>query len=1011
MKSFLRGFLEKYRSMKKIFTAIIFIIWTLFSFAQSGTIRGTVIEEETGAPLFSVTVIIAGTTTGAITDFDGHFSFEAAPGTYDLQASFVSLKTIKITNVEVKSGETTSVGQISLYPDVEELEAVVVTAQVAKSTEAALIAVKRKSPNMMDGISSSSFRKIGDSNASGAIKRVTGVSVEGGKYVYVRGLGDRYTKTTLNGVDIPGLDPDRNSLQIDIFPTSLLNNMTILKTASADKPADFTGGLVNIETKDFPEEKVFNVSLGMTYNPSMHFKKEALTYKGSTTDWLGFDSNMRGLPSEVDNAALPIPFVNTDTELYQTSQLFSQQLSAQEATNFMNYSLGLSSGNQKKLANGHFLSYILSANYKKDNDFYQEILFGEYQKRDGSEVYELGAASLRTGAYAIENTLVSGLAGIAYKTQNAKYKLSVLGLQNGEKKTAKINIQSDPVGDNFTPRLISDYTAFNDNLEYGQRSLTNILLQGAHSFVGNHWKLDWKLSPTFSNMTDPDIRRTAFSDDTGVNRINPGAAGSPTRRWRFLDERDLVGKVDILNIQTLLGREVKYRLGTSYVFKKRNYEIQAFNLTGIQASTRWEDDADFNDLISEVNLYGSTDGTSGNQMYYQRDGGINPNSNAYTSSSINLAAYASAEILITDRLKTMVGLRIERFEQVHSGMNQMAASQLRNETQVSAFGSLTEQIQSGEVEGAYLLKDDQVLSATDFFPSINAIYGWTDDQNFRFSFSQTIARPSFKELSYAQILDPISNRIFNGAFFKYNDENGNVVWDGNLKETHINNFDLRWERFLNRGQLFSVSAFYKTFDNPIELVRIANSQTGNEFQPRNVGKGQILGAELEFRKALNFISPLLSDFNVYGNLTLVDSRIEMTPMEYESRQVYQKSGETIQDTRVMVGQAPYVVNFGFQYNNAIKQLDAGLFYNVKDKTLTVVGEGFFPDIYSQPFHSLNFNLNKILGKKEQVTLNFSVNNILNDKKEDFFEAYQAQEKIFNQLSPGTEISLGVTYAF
>jgi len=315
------------------------------------------------------------------------------------------------------------------------------------------------------------------------------------------------------------------------------------------------------------------------------------------------------------------------------------------------------------------------------------------------------------------------------------------------------------------------------------------------------------------------------------------------------------------------------------------------------------------------------------------------------------------------------------------------------------------------VEGAYLLENDKVLNSTDFFPSLNAIYGLTDDQNIRFSFSKTIARSSFKELSYAQILDPVSNRIFNGSFFKYNDENGNVVWDGNLKETHINNLDLRWELFLNRGQLFSVSAFYKTFDDPIELVRIANSQTGNEFQPRNVGEGQVLGAELEFRKALNFVAPSLSDFSVYGNLTMVDSRIEMTSMEYDSRRVYQKSGETIQDTRVMVGQAPFVINFGLQYNNADSRLDAGLFYNVKGKTLTVVGEGFFPDIYSQPFHSLNFNLNKSLGKKEQTAINFSVNNILNDQREDFFEAYQAQDQIFNQLSPGTEISLGVKYAF
>ena len=173
-----------------------------------------------------------------------------------------------------------------------------------------------------------------------------------------------------------------------------------------------------------------------------------------------------------------------------------------------------------------------------------------------------------------------------------------------------------------------------------------------------------------------------------------------------------------------------------------------------------------------------------------------------------------------------------------------------------------------------------------------------------------------------------------------------------------------------------------------------------------MGNGQILGAELEFRKALDFLAASwLKNLSAFGNITLVDSRIEMTKMEYNSRLVYQKTDEVIKDSRAMVGQAPYVINFGLQYNNLSKILDAGLFYNVKGKTLTVVGEGFFPDIYSQPFHSLNFNLNKAIGKNKQTIINFSINNILNDKREDFFEAYNAQDQIFNQFTPGTEVGL------
>ena len=976
--------------------------------AQKGTIRGSIIDDETGEPLFSVTVVIKGTTIGAITDFDGRFEISADPGVYDLQVSFVSYATMTISDLEVAEGEVTVINQLRMLEDVEELEAVVVSAEVIKTSEAALLTVKRKSAIMMDGISAASFRKIGDSDAAGAAKRITGVSIEGGKYIYVRGLGDRYTKTMLNVVDIPGLDPDRNSLQIDIFPTNLLNNMVILKTATADNPADFTGGLANIETKDFPEQRIFDVSVGVTYNPSMHFKSSALTYNGSATDWLAYDKDVRALPGEVDNTNLPEAFIDPSQQVLETSRLFSPTLAADEATNFLNYSLGLSYGDQRRLANGNSIGYIFSGTYKTDNEFYQDVFYGEYQRRNESDRFSNGAATTRTGAYATESVLMGGLAGIAYKTQTSKYRLSAMSLQNGEKKTARLRTVSDPGDDDFDPRLISDFVADVNNLEYFQRNLTNLLLHGEHHFGNNTWTLDWKLSPTFSSLSDPDIRRSAFSTETGVNRINPGAAGPPTRIWRFLNEVNYVGKVDITKETQTFGRSAKYKFGTSYVVKDREYSIQAFDIVGVQQSTSWPDDASFNDIITDENLF--TGDGNGNRMYYRRNGIVNPNSNAYESMNTNLAFYASLEVSPADRLKTVLGLRMERFNQTHTGRDQAAASAINNAFESGGdVDQVIADIKAGVLPGN-VLEDDEVLDATDFFPSLNTIFSLTETQNLRFSYSRTIARPSFKELSFAQILDPVSNRTFNGAFFSYTDADGNVIWDGNLTETRIDNLDLRWEMFMKQGELFSVSAFYKSFDSPIELVRITTSQTGNEFQARNVGNGRVIGAEFEFRKSLDFMTPALQRFSAYGNVTIVNSKIDMTSIEYESRLVYEKDGETIENTRDMAGQAPYVVNFGLQYNDPERLLDAGLFYNVKGETLTVVGEGFFPDIYSQPFHSLNFNLNKSFGDG-RTTLNLSVKNILDDKREEFFVGFKAPDEIFNQVTPGTEIVLGIKYSF
>src|SRR5690606_6938265 len=189
------------------------------------------------------------------------------PGTHVLQISYITYQTITIEQVAVSPGKVTLLPNIRLKSDNLELSEVVITAEAVRSSEVALLSMKQKSAGMMDGISAAKMKMTGDATAVEAAKRVTGVSIEGGKYIYIRGLGDRYTKTTLNGVDIPGLDPDRNSLQMDIFPTNLIDNMMISKNFTANLPADFTGGILNIETKDFPTGKILNVSIGTSFNP------------------------------------------------------------------------------------------------------------------------------------------------------------------------------------------------------------------------------------------------------------------------------------------------------------------------------------------------------------------------------------------------------------------------------------------------------------------------------------------------------------------------------------------------------------------------------------------------------------------------------------------------------------------------------------------------------------------------------------------------------------------------
>lgn len=944
--------------------------------AQSGTIRGTVIEDTSGEPLYGVTVVIQGTTNGQISDFDGAFEIKVDPGTYNIRASFVSFKTVTITDVKVNPNEVTVIDQIRMLEETTELQEIVVTAEAIRDTETALITMKRKSVTVMDGISAVSFKRIGDSDAGQAAKRVTGVSVEGGKYVYVRGLGDRYTKTTMNGVDIPGLDPDRNSIQIDIFPTKLIDNMTILKSFVPELPADFTGGIVNIETKDFPDDRVIEVSLAGKYNPSMHFNDHFLAYPGGRTDRFGFDDGTRALPARARQEPIPTPISGTsENEVFSFLKSFNPTLGAINDPSFMDYNLGLTLADQYPVGKkGYRLGLILSGTYRNEKVLYDDAFVGEYQRPVSEDEYELVVATTQEGAIAAQNILLGGLAGIALKTNTSKYKLNFMHLQNGESRAAQFELY-----DNGEAPGKSGYIGFSNNLEYNQRALTNIYLSGSHFNEKGTWKVDWRGAATRSTLDDPDIRKTAFTinPNTGDSVFLAGAAGNPSRIWRYLDEINTVGRLDITREVKWFNEPGKIKFGGNYVYKERDYQILSYDVQFFGAQPDFNGNP--NNVFKEENLYP-------NKTVYLSSGNNIPNPNEYNSTISNSAGYFSLEFMPFSKLKTILGVRGEYYVQRHTGRD-------------------VEYANSENGERGNNLDNEKVLDAFDLFPSVNFIYAVADNQNIRVAYSRTIARPSFKELSFAQILDPVTNRIFNGGLFTYND------WDGNLSETRINNFDLRWELFMERAQLISFSAFYKTFDKPIELVRIPAAQTTNEFQPRNVGESNILGFEFEFRKSLDFISGSLQNFSINGNFTFVKSSLKMTETEFRSRKGFEKVGEDIKTTRDMAGQAPYIINAGLSYNNFDIGLDAGFFYNVKGRTLTVVGGGLFPDVYTQPFNSLNFNLNKTIGSAQRASINMRVENILNDKREEFYSGFNATDQIYYRYSPGLELGLGFSYSF
>jgi len=956
-----------------LLTFVLIIVLPFLAIAQNGFIRGVVFDDKTGESLPGVTIFIEGSTTGTLTDFDGKFNLTVAPGTYKLRVSYISYETVIVDNLFVKAGEVVLLDNLKLKEARVELSEVIITAEVIRNSETAMLTMKQKSANLIDGISAAGFRKIGDSDAASSIKRVPGISVEGGKYVFVRGLGDRYSKTILNGMDVPGLDPDRNALQMDIFPTNIIDNIVVHKSFSPELPADFTGGIIDITTKDFPEMKTLSVSLGFAFNPKMHFNSEFLTYEGGSTDFLGFDDGSRAIPAD-DN----IPFFSEvvtnpsgpkGMRFQEIMRNFNPVMAAKRARSLMDYSGGVSAGNQiplKKLTIG----YNFSFSYKANTEYFEGVEYGNYGMVADAEVYELERREYTRGEYGSNSVLLGGIAGFALKTRHSKYSLNFLHLQNGESKAAIFDYSGSDQGSNFD--------AVQHNLEYSQRSLTNILLSGKHFFRNNKWSVEWKASPTRSQIYDPDVRFTRYEKRGNTFSIST-EVGFPERIWRELSEINLTGQLNVTRDFNLLGKASRLKFGGAFTKKVRDYEIRSFAINVRGITLRGNPD----ELFFSENSWPYQGNVNRGTTYESRF--IPNNPNKYNSENQNTSFYLAAEIYPFSFLRATIGLRGEAFEQRYTGQDQTMTNVLDNERVIDDF---------------------------DVFPSASVIFSLNQKQNIRVSYTETIARPSFKEMSYAEIFDPLSGRVFVGGLFRDADDVAGIeYWDGNLRVSNIHNADLRWEVYPGKGQTVSLSAFYKYFRNPIEIVQYV-SQKG-AFQPRNVGDGQLAGLEFEVRKHLGFISKAAEAFVFTANLTYTRSGIRLSETEFKSRIENVRQGEEVSRYREMAGQSPYIVNAGLAYEGSgqgfAEGLEAGLYFNVQGSTLEVVGIADRPDVYAKPFNSLNLNVNKSFGENKKFQFGLKIDNLLGDIRESVFQSFKASDQYYTFIDQGRTIHLRVAY--
>ena len=936
--------------MKKTLIALI-LLSTNFTFSQS-VITGKVIDGEFNEllPFANVLLLTAEgeNIDGTSTDFDGAFTFEVLKGTYILEFSFVGYDSKRITDVIVGQNEEYTL-TATLLPASNSLDEVIVTTTAKNNTEASVLLIQKRAVNLIDGLSAQSIQKTGDSDLASAIKRIPGVSVQDGKFVYVRGLGDRYSKTLLGGLEVPGLDPDKNTLQLDIFPTNLLDNILISKSASADLNSDFTGGIVDVILKDFSVLPEYSFSIRGSYNPDMNLNDNFIGNENEAFNFLGFDNGYFDNPlSSKQEIPFPETFNIGQSVLTRfLTQKLESTMDASRFQSFLNYSIGATASNQYNLSDTKSIGYIASLSLKRDYEYYESFFNGTVEKENINKPLE--PYSEQVGEFGQVKNLGSALLGISLKTTNSKYKLNLLAIKSGE---------SGAIKGNYKEFIENPYNGDASILTYTDRNILSLPFSSQHIFNGGNSSLDIKIAPSIARVYDKDFKKTVFEIAPNGNKlISPNTTQNPTRLWRSLKEDVISSKIQY-NLD-LKGEKIqgKIKFGSSFTYKQRDFETDDYRIAYRGLSSVLGGDA--NNILAPNFIY-DLDTNQGSYIKgdFQR-------TNQYESSGQTFAGFISSELILSDKWKSTIGLRFENYLVKYTGEN-IEAIKFNNE---------------------------KLIDTKDLYPSLNVIRTINDDRNLRISYSKTTARPTFKEISAAQIYDPITERYF--------------VGNPDVNPTYINNFDLRYESYSDGNQIFAISTFYKQFIDPIEITAFDANQP-SVFIVRNNEEASVYGIELEYRKdILNNDNHKLS-LNL--NTSVIQSIQTMSDAEYQGRLISNPDKE-IDDSRELQGQSPYLINLGLVYNLFEKNIEIGSYYNVQGKTLEVVGIGNLPDVYTLPFHNLNLNISKSFGKNLDQSLTFKAENLLNSKRESEYDYYNIETSPFSIYNPGQSFSLGYSIKF
>ena len=889
------------------------------SFAQGGNgkVTGKVLDATTNETLIGVSVKAVGTTFGASTIVDGSYILTLPAGTYTITYKYVGYQPKEISGIVVKTGQSTF-QNIILNAASQQIQEVVVRATAKKESQSSVYSAQKRSSAVSDGISQEAIRRTPDNNAAQVLTRVTGVNVQDNKFVVVRGLGNQYNQTMLNGVQMTSTETDRNAFAFDLIPASVIDNIVVNKTATPDMPGNFAGGVVQVNTKDFPDNNFLSISLQSGYSDGT-YGKDFYSDKRTSLEWLGFGGNSRNLPKGFPTATSRNNMydMNVQEQFRHFRTLNNNLIAVNNGPSTPNIQGQIGYGRTINLKNGNNIGIVLALNQRKTELIEQEIAARSPDLFNGS-IRGVGRYSdhLR---YTYSSNF-GGVVNLAYRFGNNK--ITLKNLYTTVFRNSYINRPNSII--TFFP-IEGNQTNVLQGIQFltEQRGILNNTLGGEHRMgKKDQTRLDWNINSTYNITNMPDSKNFMFIRDT-VTSLYSSAGDQPDiseilsmygRGWANANDVIYGGAFNVTTPVVFLNKKHLFKGGILYQNRNRDASGTLLPLSIGKATT-------IDSIFNSERIHPTTLGYLVTQQA-EAEKGAN-----YLAGSSLWAAYESMETHINNKFRVIWGLRVENYQQ-------------NTNLYKKQFNDYFKDADFKTVEYA-------ARSTFNFLPSVNVVYNPVNQLNIRAAFSNTTIRPELRDLLAALWYN----------FKTLSQSTGNPF----LKSTFINNYDLKLEWFPSGGEIISIGAFYKNLKNPIEYAEGSDDRLPTD-QAVNSGNAYVRGIEAEVRKKLDFIpsAPWLSHLSLFGNGTLLKSKVEASSVR--STRVKYVAEHTLS------GQPDYILNIGMSVLGLKNTFEASLSYNKTADYLSSLGSDALSNLATDGKTLIPLNPNYRISSRELLDL-------------------------------------------